>query len=104
KLNVPHSEFRVPRYGNLAMNPLHSRLAALRRRLRFVVTLRGVCLIGAVLLAGLLAGGLFDFLVYRFVGLETFGLFRAAILVGTLTWCGLISYLLLLRPLAKRTD
>jgi hypothetical protein len=86
------------------MNPLQSRLAALRRRLRLVVTLRGTCLAACILLAGLLVGGLFDFILYYWVRIETFSLLRAAFLVGTLALTTAVAYLLLIRPLAARTD
>ena len=66
------------------MNPLQSRLAALRRRLRLVVTLRGTYLAACILLAGLLLGGLFDFILYYWIRIETLSLLRAAFLVATL--------------------
>jgi hypothetical protein len=86
------------------MNPLQSRLAALRRRLRLVVTLRGVSLTAAILLTGVLVGGLFDHLVYQVLKVETLSLIRAAFLVATLTGSSVVAYLLLFRPLSARTD
>jgi hypothetical protein len=86
------------------MNPLQSRLAALRRRLRMVVTVRGGCLAATVLLACLSFAGLADVAVYRILGVETWSLLRAAILVGTLAGTGAVVYLTLLRPMSARTD
>jgi len=86
------------------MNTLHSRLGALRRRLRLVVTLRGVCLAAATLLTGLLLAGVVDAVVYRILGVETWSLLRAGFLTATLSGAGAVSYLLLFRPLAARTD
>ena len=86
------------------MNPLQSRLAALRSRLRLVVTLRGICFAAAALLAGLIIAGLIDSQVYRLLGVETWPLLRAAFLTAILTTVGVISYLLLVRLLIGRTD
>jgi hypothetical protein len=86
------------------MNPLQSRLAALRRRLRMVVTVRGGCLAATLLLGCLAFAGLVDCAVYRMLGVETWSLLRAAILVSTLAGTGAVVYLTLLRPLAARTD
>jgi hypothetical protein len=86
------------------MNPLEGRLAALRRRLRLVVTLRGFCLATAILLTGLLVSGLVDFILYYWIRVESFSLLRAIFLVGTLALTSVVAYLLLLRPLAARTD
>jgi hypothetical protein len=86
------------------VNPLQRQLAALRRHLRWVVTLRGTCLAAAAVLTGLLLCGLFDSLLFRFAGVETWSLIRAGFLVITIGGAGAIAYLLLLRPLAGRTD
>ena len=86
------------------MNPLQSRLSALRRRLRFVVTMRGTCFAAAALLACLLLGGLFDFLLFERADVETLPLVRAVSLVGTLTITFVIAYRLLIQPLSSRTD
>jgi hypothetical protein len=86
------------------MNPLHSRLAALRRRLRLVVGLRGVCAAVAVVLLGLLAAGLADGLYYAFFRRETWSLLRAAALVATLSGAAGLTYFLLIRPLRTATD
>ncbi len=59
------------------MNALQIRLAAMRRRLRFVVTVRGLCLTVATLLAGVLLSGVVDHLVFRFLTGETWPLLRA---------------------------
>src|SRR5437588_11111373 len=77
---------------------LRSRLAGLRRRLRFVVLRRGVgWLLTAVLLAAVVAG-LLDW------HWHLPSLVRAAFLVGTLSAAVLIVYRYLVRPLASRAD
>jgi hypothetical protein len=86
------------------MSPLHSRLASLRHRLRFVVTVRGGCAAAAVLLVCVCVAGLFDFGVYRVLKVETWSLLRAAFLVGTLILTGGVAYWFLWRPLSLRTD
>ncbi|HYV39565.1 MAG TPA: hypothetical protein VE988_28010 [Gemmataceae bacterium] len=86
------------------MNPLQSRLSALRRRLRFVVTVRGACLALAALLTGLLLAGVVDYLVFHVFRVETWPLLRAGFLAATLALSGAVAYLLLIRPLAAKTD
>lgn len=80
------------------MNPLHARLAALRRRLRFVVTFRGLCCSATVVLLACLLAGALD---WKF---HLPALVRAVLLVGTLTGAGVVAYRALLRPLLVRTD
>src|SRR5262249_27945552 len=80
------------------MNPVHARLAALRRRLRFVVTFRGACWLASVVLMGGLLAGLVD---WQF---HLPSLVRAVLLVGTLTAGGVVAYRALLRPLLLRAD
>ena len=46
------------------MNPLQMRLAALRRRLRFVVTFRGLCWLLTILLATASVAGWLDWRVH----------------------------------------
>lgn len=82
----------------MLMNPLQKRLAALRRRLRLIVTFRGLCWLGAALLAPAALAGLADWLVHLP------GLVRAGLLVGILSLGGTLAYLLLIRPLAARAD
>jgi hypothetical protein len=77
---------------------LQSRLSALRRRLRFVVTFRGVSWLLTVLLATAAVAGLLDWL------LHLPGLVRAVILVGALSGSGYILYQSLFRPLRGQTD
>ena len=79
-------------------NPLRKRLAALRRRLRLVVTLRGA---GWLLTLLLVSAGLAGFLDWAW---RLPALVRAAVLVGTLSGAGLLAYRLLLRPLLTRVD
>jgi hypothetical protein len=86
------------------MNPLQSRLAALRARLMVVVTVRGVCLAAAVLLGCLCAAVLFDCCLHWWRDADTWSLLRAAFLVGTLSGTGIVLYWALLRPLSARTD
>ena len=86
------------------MNPLLSRLALLRRRLRLVTTVRGSCLTLAVLIGSLTLACLFDIIVYRGLNLELPGMIRGLFLVATLAGTGLIGYSWLLRPLAKKLN
>lgn len=85
------------------MNPLQSRLATLRRRLRFLVTFRGVCALASVLLLAAVVGGLLDWALYR-VGADLPAVLRALLLVGGLTAASLTAYRLLIEPLADRSD
>src|SRR5438552_922166 len=89
---------RTTDQGLPGMNPLQQRLAALRRRLRFVVTFRGVCWIIAIVCLALAAGGLLDWRVHLP------DLVRALLLAGTLSGAGCIAYRYLLRPLWARSD
>src|SRR5262245_43763536 len=79
-------------------NPLRRRLAALRRRLRFVATVRGVGWLLTILLLTAASAGFLDW-AWRLPGLV-----RAVVLVGTLAGAGVIAYRLLLQPLASRAD
>src|SRR5689334_19857942 len=77
---------------------LQQRLAALRWRLRSVVTFRGACWVAAlVLLAAALAGWL-DWRLHLPAAV------RALLLTGTLGAAGYVAYRHLLRPLASRAD
>ena len=77
---------------------LRSRLAGLRRRLRFVVASRGVgWLVAAVFLTLTLVGAI-DYRV------DLPGLVRAVVLVSLLAGAGVILYRFLLRPLRLPTD
>ena len=82
------------------MNPLQLRLAALRRRLRLVVTFRGVALVLVILLLAAVATGLLD---WRLPG-HLPSLVRAILLVGTLALGGTLAYRYLLRPLWANAD
>src|SRR6516225_1851279 len=81
-----------------AVNPLGKRLAALRRRLRFVVTLRGVSSLFVLILSVLLLEGLLDW------WLHLPGLIRAFFLTGILAGGGCVAYRYLLEPLRQRDD
>ncbi|MBI1917444.1 MAG: hypothetical protein HYS12_22310 [Planctomycetes bacterium] len=87
---------RSPRAAD--RNPLRRRLAALRRRLRFVVTVRGVGWLLTLLLFAAAGAGFLDW-CWRLPALV-----RAVVLAGTLAGAGLVAYRLLLRPLADRAD
>ena len=80
------------------MNPLQIRLAALRRRLRLVVTFRGVAALVALVLLVLVLGGLLDWRVHLP------DLVRALILAGTLGGAGYVAYCHLIRPLWTNAD
>jgi hypothetical protein len=80
------------------MNPLQHRLAALRRRLRLVVTIRGAAWTAAILLLAVAVGGLIDWRVHLP------SLVRALLLTGALGAAGYVAYQYLLRPLWVRSD
>ncbi len=82
------------------MDPLHIRLSRLRRRLRLVITFRGICLLFSIVLATVIVAGWID---WRLPG-HLPSLVRAFILVMTLSGGGLIGYRFLLRPLFRRAD
>lgn len=86
------------------MNPLQSRLAALRRRLRLVVTFRGGCWSGAVLLGGVALACLIDYGLFHNLNLDLPRFVRALLLAATLGGTGYIAWQFLLRPLSYRTD
>ena len=80
------------------MNPLQHRLAALRRWLRLVVTVRGLCwLLTLLLVTGIVAGWL-DWRVH-FPSLV-----RAVFLVATLGGAGYVAFRYLIRPWAAPAD
>src|SRR5947209_4013679 len=82
------------------MNPLQARLAALRRRLRLVVTFRGLCWLVTVALTAAALGGLLD---WRLPG-HLPSLVRAVILAAALSGAGYVAYRSLLRPLCSPAD
>src|SRR4051812_13198127 len=77
---------------------LKQRLAALRRRLRFVATFRGAAWLAAVVLSVMLVAGALDW------WLHLPALVRGVILTGLLTGAGLIVYRMLIRPLSQPAD
>src|SRR5262249_51403171 len=77
---------------------LARRLAWLRRRLRFVVTLRGVSWLWALVCGTALVVGLLDWRIHLPA------LVRAAALVGLLGGAGYVLYRYLLSPLAEKAD
>src|SRR5207249_3554103 len=81
-----------------AMNPLQFRLAGLRRRLRTVVTFRGLCWLAALLLASVTLAGLIDWRIHLP------SLVRAFLLVGTLVGAAVVVYRYLVRPWSARSD
>src|SRR4051812_19574180 len=88
----------------MPMNPLQSRLAVLRRRLRTVVTFRGGCWALAALVASVALACLIDQAVYLKNNRDLPSLIRAVFLLGVLGGTGYVSYRFLLRPLRVRTD
>src|ERR1700722_14457100 len=82
----------------LEANPLAKRLRALRRRLRFVVGLRGGACLVAMAVLGITAASLLDY------GIHLPGLVRAFFLVSVVVGAGAITYRYLIRPLRTRTD
>lgn len=77
---------------------LQRRLSALRRRLYFVISFRGVCWLLAFVLSVAILAGLLDW------RLHLPGLVRAVFLVSGLAATGVLAFRLLLQPLAQRTD
>lgn len=90
----------MPKKASPRLEPrvLRSKLAAVRRRLRFVVTVRGISWLLTVLLATAAVAGLLDWL------LHLPGLLRALILVSALAGAGWVLWRYLLRPLAAKAD
>ncbi|HLJ95819.1 MAG TPA: hypothetical protein VKU02_21765 [Gemmataceae bacterium] len=82
------------------MNDLQPRLAALRRRLRLVVTFRGLALVLVIVLSAAVLTGLLD---WRIPG-HLPSLVRAILLAGTLALGGTVAYRSLLRPLWAHAD
>src|SRR5262249_28633893 len=80
------------------VNPLHRRLAGLRRQLLLTVTVRGLSLFLAVLLGVAVVGGLLDY------SWHLPALIRALVLVLALCGGGYVAYRFLLRPLAAPRD
>lgn len=80
------------------MNPLQQRLTALRRRLRFVATFRGLCVVLGVLLFAAILMGVLDWRVHLP------GAIRAVVLAGTLGGAGFLAYHFLVRPLNEPAD
>src|SRR6516162_9606804 len=77
---------------------LRQRLAALRRRIRLVATVRGLGFLLTVLLATAVVAGLIDWR-WRLPGLV-----RAVVLVGTLAGSVFVVYRYLFRPLSAPSD
>jgi hypothetical protein len=80
------------------MNPLQQRLAALRRRLRLVVSFRGVCWLLAVLIGCVVLAGVIDWLS------PLPALIRAFLLVATLSTAAYVGYRHLFLPSCTKTD
>ncbi|MBV9122396.1 MAG: hypothetical protein JO112_03410 [Planctomycetes bacterium] len=80
------------------MNPLQQRLWALRRRLRLVVTFRGLCWVISLALTVAILTGWLDW------SHHLPSLVRATVLVGVLSGAGYVGYRYLVRPLAARAD
>ncbi len=80
------------------MNPLIQRLADLRRRLRWVTTVRGLLATVSVLLGGMMLAGILDWRLQLPV------LIRAFLLVSILVSLGYLTYQKLLAPLATPAD
>jgi hypothetical protein len=83
-----------------AMNPLQVRLAALRRRLRLVITFRGACWLLAILLIALALTGLLDWWVPGHLP----SLVRAILLSAALAVAGYVAYRYLVSPLQASAD
>ncbi len=86
------------------MNPLQTRLAELRRRLRRVVTFRGGCWAFTALVGSLALACLIDQFVHVRLHGDLPALIRAVFLVATLGGTAFVAYRFLLRPMWARTD
>ena len=75
------------------MNPLQARLSSLRRRLRLVITFRGVAWLITVALLAAVVAGLLDW------RLHLPGAVRAVLLTAALSGAGGVAYRFLLRRL-----
>src|SRR5262249_42029374 len=80
------------------MNPLLSRLASLRRRVRLLEGWRGVCAFLVLAIGTVVVAGLLDWY------LQLPSLVRGTLLVGIVTGLGLIAYRYLVVPLRSRCD
>jgi hypothetical protein len=80
------------------MNSLQLRLASLRRWLRFVVTVRGLCWLLTLLLGAAALTGWLDWRIHLP------SLVRAAVLTGTLDAMAYVAFRFLLRPLNAPAD
>lgn len=80
------------------MTPLHIRLAAVRRWLRFVVTFRGLCWLVTLLLGVAVVAGWLDWRV------QLPSLVRAVVLAATLGGAGYVAVRYLIRPLTAPAD
>jgi hypothetical protein len=82
------------------MNPLQQRLAALRRRLRLVVTIRGLALFLSILLSSAIITGWLD---WRLPG-HLPAAVRAIMLVTSLCAAGIVAYRFWIHPLSRPAD
>src|SRR5437899_3325650 len=80
------------------INPLQSRLASLRRRLRTVTLMRGVGSLATLVLGFALLAGALDW------GVNLPSLVRALLLCGLLTAAGYVGYCYLIHPWREKTD
>lgn len=80
------------------MNPLQSRLAALRRRLRLVALIRGVNLLCILILGSFILSGVLDW------NLHLPAVIRAFLLVGIMGSVAAVLYRLLILPLSSHVD
>jgi hypothetical protein len=80
------------------MNPLLSRLASLRRKVRLLDGWQGVCALLGLVVGAVLVAGMLDW----FVQLPS--LVRGLLLVGILAGAGMVAYRFLFRPLSSPCD
>ncbi|HEX5273031.1 MAG TPA: hypothetical protein VFW33_21185, partial [Gemmataceae bacterium] len=88
----------VPADPGVQQTQLRQRLAAVRRRLRFVTAFRGACWLAVILLGGAAVAGLLDWYFHLP------GVIRALLLVATLAGAGAVFYRRLYLPLREKDD
>jgi hypothetical protein len=96
---MPQTVAAVAADPGLQQQQLRQRLAAVRRRLRFVTTFRGACWLLLIVLGGAAVAGLLDWRLNHLPDV-----IRALLLVATLAGAGAVFYRQLFLPLREKDD